>query len=101
MVRIFLGTLLGSSAQVNCVLDKICLDKSPCLTFPYDFFWIRIFCMNFTEEKVASVSATVETLEVNLNSAEIQFVSRICERGVYEPFPEFQECMECLQVISR
>ena len=49
MVRIFLGTLLGSSAQVNCVLDKICLDKSPCLTFSvwllldkdflYEFYW--------------------------------------------------------------
>ena len=57
--------------------------------------------MNFTEEKVASVSATVMTLEVNFNIAEIKFVSRICERGVYEPVPEFQECMECLQVISR
>ena len=57
--------------------------------------------MTFTEEKVASVSATVMTLEVNFNSAEIKFVSRICERGVYEPFPEFQECLECLQVISR
>ena len=45
--------------------------------------------------------ATVMTLVVNLNSAEIKFVSRICERGVYEPVPEFQECMECLQVISR
>ena len=57
--------------------------------------------MNFTEEKVASVSATVMTLEVNFNSAEIKFVSRISERGVYESFQEFQECLECLQVISR
>ena len=57
--------------------------------------------MNFTQEKVASVSATVMNLVVNLISAEIKFVSRISERGVYELVPEFQECMECLQVISR
>ena len=33
MVKIFLETLLRSSAQVNCVPDKILLDKSPCLIF--------------------------------------------------------------------
>ena len=57
--------------------------------------------MKFTKEKVASVSATMVTLLVNFNSSKIKFVSRICERRVYEPVPEFQECMECLQVVSQ
>ena len=39
VVKIFLETLLRSSAQVNCVPDKILLDKSPCLIF---FVWFLL-----------------------------------------------------------
>ena len=82
VIKIFLETLLGSPAQVNCVPDKILFDKSLRLIFSSDFFRIRRFCRKFTYEKDTSVSATVVTLVVNFNSSKIKFVSRVCKRRV-------------------
>ena len=46
-VRIFLRSLVGSSAQVNCVLDKILLDKSLCLTFSVQLLLDKNFLYDF------------------------------------------------------